>query len=113
MEEFEATNIYVANLPLTVTEDVLRAAFVPFGALVSVSIPGRNQAPDSRYAFVLFEDASDAAAAVDNMNQTVIHNARVRVRPAHKRSIVVPGRAVWFENEDGHGDAGERVEAER
>lgn len=94
----EAANVYVGNLPASVTEAVLRAAFIPFGELVDVSIPAGKQQPDARYGFVLYELAEDADAAVGNMNQTVIHNARVRVRRAHRRSVIVPGRAVWHES---------------
>lgn len=95
----EAANVYIGGLPPSVTEEVLRAAFIPFGELVDVSIPAGKQDPNSRYGFVLYEEAEDAEAAIDNMNQTIIHNARVRVRRAHKRSVVAPGRALWHDSQ--------------
>jgi RNA recognition motif-containing protein len=108
MDEEEAANVYVGGLPTSVTPDILRAAFIPFGELVDVSIPARQDAP-LHYGFVLFEEAEDAEAAIDNMNQNIIHNARIRVRRAHKRSVVVPGRAVWHQaDEEAEGTASRR-----
>lgn len=94
MDEEEAANVYVSGLPVSVTPEILRAAFIPFGELVDVSIPTRQEAP-MRFAFIIFEEVEDAETAIDNMNQSIIHNARIRVRRAHKRSVVIPGRAVW------------------
>lgn len=99
MDDEEAANVYVSGLPASVTPDILRAAFIPFGELVDVSIPARQEG-QLRFGFVLFEEAEDAEAAIDNMNQNIIHNARIRVRRAHRRSVVVPGRAVWHAADD-------------
>lgn len=95
MDDDKAANVYVSGFPASVTPDVLRAAFIPFGELVDVSIPAGNRDGSRRFGFVLFEQAADAEAAIDNMNQTIIHNARIRVRIAHKRSVAIPGRAIW------------------
>lgn len=51
-----------------VDEKVLHAAFIPFGDLVDVQIPLDYETEKHRgFAFVEFESAEDAAAAIDNM----------------------------------------------
>lgn len=60
--------IYVGGLAEEVDEKVLNAAFVPFGDLVDVQIPLDYETEKHRgFAFVEFENAEDAAAAIDNM----------------------------------------------
>lgn len=104
MEE-EAANVYVGSLPPSVTPEILRAAFIPFGSLVDVHIPIEAGTGQSKgFGFVLFELAEDAAEAIDNMHNSIIHDQRIRVRNAHKRSKVVRGRAVWFAGEEGAGE---------
>ncbi|KOB66976.1 Cyclophilin type peptidyl-prolyl cis-trans isomerase, partial [Operophtera brumata] len=60
--------IYVGGLAEEVDEKVLNAAFVPFGDLVDVQIPLDYESEKHRgFAFIEFENAEDAAAAIDNM----------------------------------------------
>lgn len=60
--------IYVGGLAEEVDEKVLNAAFVPFGDLVDVQIPLDYETEKHRgFAFIEFENAEDAAAAIDNM----------------------------------------------
>jgi peptidyl-prolyl isomerase E (cyclophilin E) len=50
-------------------ESVVRAAFIPFGDLVNIEIPPdyENQEKHRGFAFIEYELAEDAAAAIDNM----------------------------------------------
>lgn len=51
-----------------VDEKVLHAAFIPFGEIVDVQIPLDYESEKHRgFAFIEFEAAEDAAAAIDNM----------------------------------------------
>jgi len=51
-----------------VDEKVLHAAFIPFGDIMDVQIPLDYETEKHRgFAFVEFESAEDAAAAIDNM----------------------------------------------
>lgn len=51
-----------------VDEKVLHAAFIPFGEIVDVQIPLDYESEKHRgFAFIEFEMAEDAAAAIDNM----------------------------------------------
>lgn len=60
--------IYVGGLAEEVDEKVLNAAFIPFGDIVDVQIPVDYETEKHRgFAFIEFESAEDAAAAIDNM----------------------------------------------
>jgi peptidyl-prolyl isomerase E (cyclophilin E) len=54
-----------------VTEELIRAAFIPFGDILTVHIPTDGHSGRTRgFAFIEYEEPEDAAAAQDNM-----HNA--------------------------------------
>lgn len=60
--------IYVGGLAEEVDEKVLNAAFIPFGDIIDVQIPVDYETEKHRgFAFIEFECAEDAAAAIDNM----------------------------------------------
>lgn len=60
--------IYVGGLAEEVDEKVLNAAFIPFGDIVYIQIPLDYDTEKHRgFAFIEFENAEDAAAAIDNM----------------------------------------------
>lgn len=58
----------VGGLAEEVDDKVLHAAFIPFGDIVDVQIPLDYESEKHRgFAFIEFEAAEDAAAAIDNM----------------------------------------------
>ncbi|KAG8142949.1 putative Peptidyl-prolyl cis-trans isomerase E protein [Naja naja] len=60
--------LYVGGLAEEVDERVLHAAFIPFGDLTDIQIPLDYETEKHRgFAFIEFELAEDAAAAIDNM----------------------------------------------
>lgn len=60
--------IYVGGLAEEVDEKILNAAFIPFGDVVDIQIPLDYETEKHRgFAFIEFENAEDAAAAIDNM----------------------------------------------
>uniref|UniRef100_I2CRH6 RRM domain-containing protein n=1 Tax=Nannochloropsis gaditana (strain CCMP526) TaxID=1093141 RepID=I2CRH6_NANGC len=60
--------VYVGGLDEQCTEEMLHAAFIPFGDIVEVNIPKDFKENTTRgFGFVHFESAEDAAAAIDNM----------------------------------------------
>lgn len=60
--------IYVGGLAEEVDEKILNAAFIPFGDIIDVQIPLDYESEKHRgFAFIEFESAEDAAAAIDNM----------------------------------------------
>lgn len=63
------TTLFVGGLHEDVTPEILRAAFLPFGEIKDISVPLDHTTGKHRgFGFVQYEEASDAADAVDNMN---------------------------------------------
>ncbi|XP_055466919.1 peptidyl-prolyl cis-trans isomerase E [Psammomys obesus] len=61
--------LYVGGLAEEVDDKVLHAAFIPFGDITDIQIPLDYETEKHRgFAFVEFELAEDAAAAIDNMS---------------------------------------------
>lgn len=91
--------LYVGGLAEEVDEKVLQEAFNPFGETLC-QIPldyvtGKHRG----FAFVEFETAEDAAAAVDNMNESEIYGRTIRVNLAKPMQLKHgQNKAVW--NED-------------
>jgi len=53
------------------SEELIRAAFIPFGDLVSVNVPVDSNTTKCRgFAFVEYEETDDALAALDNMHHS-------------------------------------------
>jgi peptidyl-prolyl isomerase E (cyclophilin E) len=69
MEDFNECNAcFSGGLAEEVDEKVLHAAFIPFGDIMDIQIPLDYETEKHRgFAFVEFESAEDAAAAIDNM----------------------------------------------
>ncbi|XP_046975848.1 peptidyl-prolyl cis-trans isomerase [Vanessa cardui] len=92
--------IYVGGLAEEVDEKVLNAAFIPFGDLVDVQIPLDYETEKHRgFAFIEFENAEDAAAAIDNMNDSELFGRTIRVNIAAPQRIKEGStRPVWSED---------------
>ena len=59
------------------TEAVLHAAFLPFGELKDVNIPLDHATQKNKgFGFVTFQEAEDAAAAMDNMHNAELYGER-------------------------------------
>jgi RNA recognition motif-containing protein len=64
-----STTLYVSNLPLSATEEVLTGKFGKFGAVVSVKFDSSNAANARRRgAFVEMRTATDAQQAINGLN---------------------------------------------
>uniref|UniRef100_A0A0R3SSV7 Peptidylprolyl isomerase n=1 Tax=Hymenolepis diminuta TaxID=6216 RepID=A0A0R3SSV7_HYMDI len=78
----------------------LRAAFIPFGDIIDVNMPLDYQTEKHRgFAFIEYEEAEDAIAAIDNMNESEIFGRTIRVnvaRPVRIREGY--GKAVWSDD---------------
>lgn len=92
--------VYVGGLAEEVNEKVLQAAFIPFGDIVDISIPLDYSTQKHRgFAFVEFELAEDAAAAMDNMNESELFGRTVRVNVARPKMLKEgSSRPVWSED---------------
>ncbi|KAJ8928728.1 hypothetical protein NQ314_018676 [Rhamnusium bicolor] len=103
--------IYVGGLAEEVDEQVLNAAFIPFGDIVDVQIPLDYESEKHRgFAFIEFESAEDAAAAIDNMNDSELFGRTIRVNLAKPQRIKEGStRPVWSEDTWLQQHAGETI----
>ncbi|CAF4830684.1 unnamed protein product [Pieris macdunnoughi] len=107
--------IYVGGLAEEVDEKVLHAAFVPFGDLVDVQIPLDYETEKHRgFAFIEFENAEDAAASIDNMNDSELFGRTIRVNVAAPQRIKEGStRPVWSEDTWLQKHAGETLDVDK
>ncbi|XP_078094207.1 peptidyl-prolyl cis-trans isomerase E isoform X1 [Mustelus asterias] len=84
-----------------VDEKVLHAAFIPFGDIMDIQIPLDYETEKHRgFAFIEFENAEDAAAAIDNMNESELFGRTIRVNLAKPMRIKEgSSRAVWSDDD--------------
>ncbi|KAF1335504.1 Peptidyl-prolyl cis-trans isomerase e, partial [Globisporangium splendens] len=69
MDKKNKRTLYVGGLEKQVTEQMLYAAFVPFGPLKGVQVPMDYATQSSKgFGFVEYEDPADAQEAMDNMD---------------------------------------------
>jgi peptidyl-prolyl isomerase E (cyclophilin E) len=89
--------LFVQNLDDNVNEDVVHAAFVPFGPLQSVQIP-RDHKNNARrgFAFVEFESEDDCLAAMENMSGSELYGKTLVINLAKPKVIAQEkGKAIW------------------
>ena len=79
-------NIYVGNLPYSVTEDELRDTFTEFGEVSSVNIITDKYSGQSKgFGFVEMPDDSAADKAIQALNETSLKGRNIRVNQAKPR----------------------------
>ncbi|KAI6175915.1 Peptidyl-prolyl cis-trans isomerase E [Aphelenchoides bicaudatus] len=109
--------VFVGGFGTEIDEKTLTLAFIPFGEIVGVSIPMDYETGKHRgFGFVEFELAQDAAAAIDNMNDSELYGRTIRVNFARPPKVTErSSRPVWADDEwlkqYGHG-SGEGVATE-
>ena len=94
--------LYVGGLEESVSLDVLRAAFVPFGELVDVNLPTDPSGQKHRgFAFVQYETKEDAADAIDNMDNAELYGRVLKVNIAKPDAMRGSShRPVWESDAD-------------
>ncbi|KAK9876718.1 hypothetical protein WA026_014957 [Henosepilachna vigintioctopunctata] len=104
--------VYVGGLAEEVDEKVLNAAFIPFGDIVDIQIPLDYESEKHRgFAFIEFESPEDAAAAIDNMNDSELFGRTIRVNLAKPQRIKEGStRPVWSEDTWLQAHAGETLQ---
>ena len=79
-------NIYVGNVPYSLTESELRDAFEEFGQVTSVTILTDRETGRSRgFGFVEMPNQAEAAAAVAYLNGKDLGGRALRVNEARPR----------------------------
>ncbi|XP_014243211.1 peptidyl-prolyl cis-trans isomerase E [Cimex lectularius] len=104
--------IYVGGLAEEVDEKVLKSAFLAFGEILDIQVPLDYQTEKHRgFAFIEFEFSEDAAAAIDNMNDSELFGRTIRVNLAKPQKIKEgSSRPVWSEDSWLQEHAGETLE---
>jgi len=91
--------VYIGGLAEEVDEKILQEAFSPFGETVC-QIPldyvtGKHRG----FAFIEFETVEDAAAAIDNMNESEIYGKTIRANIAKPMQIKQgQNKPIWTED---------------
>jgi RNA recognition motif-containing protein len=97
------STVYVGGLDQAVTARTLSEAFLPFGEVVDISLP-KPETPSSTdlhrgFGYVEFELASDAAEAIDNMDQSELYGRIIKVAAARPQKDSNEGlgskTAIW------------------
>jgi len=90
--------LYVGGLDENVSEELIRAAFIPFGDIIQVNIPlDQNTGKHKGFAFLEFEEVDDALAALDNMNYAELHGKVITCSVAKPNVIGGKGKPLWSE----------------
>jgi RNA recognition motif-containing protein len=86
-------NIYVGNLPYSLTEDDLKAAFSEFGEVSSASIIMDKMSGQSKgFGFVEMPDNSEADQAIKALNESALNGRNIKVNQARPRGERSPRR---------------------
>ena len=80
-------NIYVGNLPYSVSEDDLKNVFGEFGEVTSVSIITDKYSGRSKgFGFVEMSNDSEASEAINSLNENDLKGRNMRVNEAKPRT---------------------------
>ena len=80
------SNVYVKNLSETVTDDELKEMFGKYGTITSAVVMRDTDGKSRCFGFVNFENADDAAQAVQELNGKVFNEKELYVGRAQKKS---------------------------
>lgn len=80
------TNVFVKNLSEATSEEDLKKAFGEFGAITSIALMKDEDGKSKSFGFVNFENAEDAARAVEALNGHKFDNKEWYVGRAQKKS---------------------------
>ncbi|EPS69175.1 hypothetical protein M569_05593 [Genlisea aurea] len=87
-EPVQKNTLYVGGLPEEVNEQILHAAFIPFGDIKDVKTPLDHATQKHRsFGFVTFLEREDAAAAMDNMDGAELYGRVLTVNYAFPERI--------------------------
>ncbi|KAI7997563.1 Polyadenylate-binding protein 7 [Camellia lanceoleosa] len=79
------TNLYVKNLDLDVTEELLKEKFSEFGKILSLIISKDEYGASRGFGFVNFDSADDAKRAIEAMNGSQLGSKVIYVARAQKK----------------------------
>ncbi|VAH54629.1 unnamed protein product [Triticum turgidum subsp. durum] len=83
LKEVDDTNLYVGNLPTSVTSHKLIELFLPFGRIVRSKVADdRFTGVSQGYGFVKYAEPRSATAAIERMNGRLVDGKTLEVRVA-------------------------------
>jgi RNA recognition motif-containing protein len=86
-------NIYVGNLPYSVTEDDLRTLFGEHGEVTSANvISDRHTGQSKGFGFVEMSNQSEAESAIQALNESAFQGRNMKVNEARPREERPPRR---------------------
>lgn len=85
-EKTKFTNVFVKNLSESTADDDLRKAFGEYGSITSAVVMRNDDGSSKCFGFVNFDNADDAARAVESLNGQKIDNKEWYVARAQKKS---------------------------
>lgn len=93
---FPIRALVAGGLEDTVTDETLRAAFVPFGEVLEIGMPIDQTTQKHRgFAFVQFESADDAADAIDNMDGSELFGRVLKVNVSKPTAPGMGNKPIW------------------
>jgi len=79
-------NIYIGNLPYSISEDELRDLFAAHGEISSANIiMDRDSGRSKGFGFIEMPDKAQGEAAINAINQTDVQGRSVRVNEARPK----------------------------
>ena len=79
-------NIYVGNLPYTITEDELRGVFADHGEVATVNIITDKFSGQSKgFGFVEMPNQAEAEEAIGTLNESDVKGRNIKVNQARPR----------------------------
>ena len=86
-------NIYVGNLPYSLTEEDLKTAFSQFGEVSTASIIMDRMSGQSKgFGFVEMPENSEADEAIKALNESALNGRNIKVNQARPRGERSPRR---------------------
>nr|ABM55548.1 putative peptidyl-prolyl cis-trans isomerase E [Maconellicoccus hirsutus] len=100
MTSIAKRTIYVGGLADELDEKILNNVFLTFGDILDIQIPLDYETEKHRgFAFIEFEAPEDAAAAIDNMNESELFGRTMRVNLAKPQKVKEGStKAVWADD---------------
>lgn len=93
--------IFVGNLPSEADYKVIESAFIPFGDIRSINIVTDPITQEKRgFAFVEYDEESDAEHAIFNMHNSELGNKIIRVeaaRPIRDKELL--NKPIWADED--------------
>lgn len=87
INKYQGVNLYVKNLDDQVTDDELREAFVPCGAITSSRVMKDEAGASRGFGFVCFATPEEATKAVTDMNGKLLNGKPVYVALAQRKEV--------------------------